>query len=60
MNSSAAIAELICRMFNAEFWMLNVRKSSDALAPPVAAEPDNSTFNIHQLTFPMPLRDQAI
>jgi hypothetical protein len=27
--------------------LLNVRKSSDALAQPVAADADNSTFNIH-------------
>jgi len=53
MNVSAAIAELICRMFNVEFGMLNVRNSSDALAQPVAADSDNSKFNIYHSTFPL-------
>jgi hypothetical protein len=47
MISSTAIAELSYRMSN-------VRKSSDALAQPVAADSDNSTLNIDHLTFPLP------
>ena len=46
MSASAGIAELICLIFSIEFSMLNVRTSSDALAPPVAADSDNSTFSI--------------
>jgi hypothetical protein len=38
--------------------MLNVRNSSDALAQPIAADSDNSTFNIDHSTFPVPLRDE--
>ena len=58
MSAFAAIAELICRMRNVEFWMLNVRNSSDALAQPVAADSDNSKFLIYHSTFPMPLHDE--
>ena len=59
MNVSTAIAELICRMLNVEFGMLNVRNSLDALAQPVAADSDNSTFNIYHSTFPMRLARPA-
>jgi len=35
--------------------MLNVQKSSDAFPQSVAADSDNSKFNIENSSFPLPL-----